>query len=251
MSLTPEQLAHYRERGYALGDHLVKGAELAELQNQVNSLIDILPTGQRPENMPSVHYENPYFRDLFLSAPLVDAAAQILGPDIALFTSYIISKRPHDGLPVEWHQDAAYFPIEPMETFTLWLAVDDSTAFNGCMQILPGTHKARQILQHSVDLERRTTLPLSIATHTGAAVDVELEAGAFSVHDAFLWHGSNPNRSDRRRCGITIKYIPTYVEIDRTFVSPSGFDWRGLQLFLARGKKGKHEYANQDGDHAP
>ena len=245
MALTPAQLAHYRERGYTLSDCLLKGTKLAELQSQVDALIGNLPTGQRPENMPSVHYENPYFRDLFLSPPLVDVAAQILGPDIALFTSYIISKRPQDGLPVEWHQDAAYFPIEPMETFTLWLAVDDSTAFNGCMQVLPGTHRGRQIMAHNLDQERRTTLPLSIDPDTSAAVDVELEAGAFSLHDAFLWHGSNPNRSDRRRCGITIKYVPTYVEIDRTFVSPSGFDWRGLQLFLARGKKGKHEYANQ------
>ena len=236
MALTPAQLAHYRERGYTLGDCLLKGTKLAELQSQVDALIGNLPTGQRPENMPSVHYENPYFRDLFLSPPLVDVAAQILGPDIALFTSYIISKRPQDGLPVEWHQDAAYFPIEPMETFTLWLAVDDSTAFNGCMQVLPGTHRGRQIMAHNLDQERRTTLPLSIDPDTSAAVDVELEAGAFSLHDAFLWHGSNPNRSDRRRCGITIKYVPTYVEIDRTFVSPSGFDWRGLQLFLARGK---------------
>ena len=245
MALTPAQLAHYRERGYTLGDCLLKGTKLAELQSQADALIGNLPTGQRPENMPSVHYENPYFRDLFLSPPLVDVAAQILGPDIALFTSYIIRKRPQDGLPVEWHQDAAYFPIEPMETFTLWLAVDDSTAFNGCMQVLPGTHRGRQIMAHNLDQERRTTLPLSIDPDTSAAVDVELEAGAFSLHDAFLWHGSNPNRSDRRRCGITIKYVPTYVEIDRTFVSPSGFDWRGLQLFLARGKKGKHEYANQ------
>ena len=79
MTLTPEQLDHYRERGYALGDCLVRGAELAKLQGQVNTLIDTLPTGQRPENMPSMHYENPYFRDLFLSAPLVDVAAQILG----------------------------------------------------------------------------------------------------------------------------------------------------------------------------
>ena len=235
----------YERAGYALY-HKVLDADLTqEASDHVDWLLKKNPgtRGEQLHNHLMTH--DPFWVRLISDERLLDIAQQYVGPDIALFTSYIISKRPHDDLPVECHQDAAYFPIEPMETFTLWLAVDDSTAFNGCMQVLPGTHKARQILQHKVDLERRTTLPLSITPNTGAAVDVELEAGAFSVHDAFLWHGSNPNRSDRRRCGITIKYIPTYVEIDHTFVSPSGFDWRGLQLFLARGKKGKHEYANQ------
>jgi ectoine hydroxylase-related dioxygenase (phytanoyl-CoA dioxygenase family) len=77
------------------------------------------------------------------------------------------------------------------------------------------------------------------------AVDVELKAGEFSVHDAFILHGSNPNRSSRRRCGITVKYIPTSVRIDRSYVAPSGFDWQGLNLYLARGSPGTvNRYVN-------
>ena len=196
-------------------------------------------------DLPSVHYDNAYLRQLFLSDPLVDVAEQVLGPDIALFVSYAISKRAKDGLEVRWHQDAAYWPIAPMSTFTLWLAVDDSDRENGCMRVVSGSHKDRVVLDHEIDSSGRTTLPLGLnGIDTSAAVDVEVEAGGFSAHDPFVLHGSNPNRSARRRCGITIKYIATDVTIDRDYVSPTKFDWHGVRLYHARGARGAHTYWN-------
>ena len=239
MRLGEEQLAQYRSEGFAKGGRILNDSELAVLRREIDQLIASLPAGQRPENMPSVHYRNEYFHNLFLSQPLVDIAEQILGPDVALFTSYIISKRSKDGLAVDWHQDAAYFPIDPMETFTLWVAVDDSDRENGCMKVIPGSHREKNLLRHRADLQAKTTLPLSLPEiDLTESVDVELKAGEFSVHDVYLWHGSSANRSNRRRCGITLKYIPTYVKIDRSFVSPTGFDWSGLRLYLARGRPG-------------
>ncbi len=245
MALTPAQLKHYHEHGYAVGDRVLDDDELIHLRADIDKLIAGLPEGQRPENMPARHYDCDWMMHLCLSDKLVDIAEQILGPDLALFATYIISKRPDDGLAVEWHQDAAFFPIEPMETFTIWLAVDDSDVTNGCMQVLPGTHRKHRVLAHKVDQASGTTLPLSLeGIELDAARPVELNAGSYSVHDAFLLHGSNPNRSNRRRCGITIKYIPTHVRIDRTWVSPTGFDWHGLRLYRARGEGGDHEYWN-------
>ena len=238
-------MQQYREQGYAMGGQLLGARELTRLRREIDALIAALPPGTRPENMPSRHYDNDYLRQLFLSDNLVDVAEQILGPDIALFTSYIISKRPGDGLAVAWHQDAAYFPIEPMETFTLWLAVDDADAENGCMRVWPGSHRERRVWLHSDDQSGATTLPLHLPdVDLKAGRDVPVQAGGFAVHDPFLLHGSKPNRSSRRRCGITIKYIPTYVDIDRTFVAPSGFDWSGIRLYWARGRRGDREYAN-------
>ena len=244
--LSQQALEQYREQGFVRGGKILSDRELARLREKIDRLIAELPAGTRPENMPSVHYRYRYFLDLFLSDPLVDIAEQILGPDVALFTSYVISKRPGDGLAVDWHQDAAFFPIDPMETFTVWLAVDDSDRENGCMRVIPGSHRNKVLLNHRVDPVHQTTLPLSFPeVDQTEAVDVELEAGEFSAHDVYLWHGSNPNRSQRRRCGITIKYIPTHVRIDRTFVSPTGFDWSGLRLYLARGRPGEsNEYFN-------
>ena len=243
--LTQAQLAHYREQGYAAGGALLAGAALDELRTRMDAKIAALPPGRRSENMPSFHYDDPYFTGLFLSRPFVDVAAQILGDDVALFTVYAISKRAEDGLAVAWHQDAAYFPIEPMATFTLWLAVDDSTRENGCMQVVAGSHRARRVLEHEDDQSGATVLPLHLGgLQPEAAADIELQAGAFSVHDPFILHGSPPNRSARRRCGITIKYVSTAIRLDRSFVSPSGFDWRGARLYHARGARGRLDYAN-------
>ena len=245
MPLTAAQLKWYRADGYAVGGRILDDNALVRLRAELDSIIEILPPDRRPENMPSLHYDNRYLRDLFLSDSLIDVAVQIVGQDVALFTSYVISKRPDDGLAVDWHQDAAFFPIEPMDTFTLWLAVDDSDVENGCMRVIPGSHREEAVLLHKVDLDSGTTLPMSLQDlDLSEAMDVQLRAGEYSVHDPWILHGSNPNRSSRRRCGITLKYISTHAAIDRTFRSPSGFDWDGLRLYLARGNPGRHPYAN-------
>ena len=238
-------LQRYRDDGFATGGRLLDAPALAELRERMHARIAALPPGQRPENMPSLHYGDEYFVRLFLSDPLVAVARQILGPDLALFTSYAISKPPRDGKAVAWHQDAAYFPIEPMATFTLWLAVDDSTRANGCMRVFAGTHRAKRVLEHAIDPTGDTVLPLHLPEIAQARpVDVELPAGTFSAHDPFLVHGSPPNTSAERRCGITIKYVSTRVTLDRSFVSPSGFDWKGIRLWHIGGVRGSLEYVN-------
>ncbi len=244
MTLTGEQLAQYGALGYAGPNPLLTAGQLAGLRAEMETLIDSLPPGQRPENMPSPHYDSAFIRELLLSDPFVDIAEQILGPDVALFTVYAISKKPGDGLPVRWHQDADYFPIEPVETFTLWLAVDDSTRANGCMQVLPGSHRPRRLRRHGVFQDDGSVLPQSLAhVDASGAVAVEVPAGHYTVHDAYVLHGSNPNRSARRRCAITVKYVPTYVHLNRDYRGPTGFDWHGLRLYLARGRPGNLTYA--------
>ena len=175
MKLSAEQLALYREQGYAGPKPLLDDTGLENVRAEMDALIDALPADNRPENIPSPHYENRFLRDLLLSDPFVDVAEQIVGPDVALFTVYAISKPPRDGRSVNWHQDADYFPIDPIETFTLWLAIDDSTRENGCMQVLPGTHRSRRLLDHGVFPDDGSVLPQSVPElDTSGAVDVEV-----------------------------------------------------------------------------
>lgn len=172
-------------------------------------------------------WDDPFWIRLISDSRLLDRVEGIIGPDIALFASHYICKPGGDGLPVLWHQDGSYWPLEPMEVVTAWLAVDDSTAENGCMRVIPGSHKGPRLAhrEHAQQAVLHTEIDPSEVDES-RAVDVEIPAGGISLHHPWLVHGSNPNHSPRRRCGLTIRYIPTTTRITRE-------DWT---TFLFRGK---------------
>ena len=147
--------------------------------------------------------DDPFWVRLVSDERLLDIAEIFVGPDIALFASHYICKPPSDGHAVLWHQDGSYWPLEPMEVVTLWLAVDDSTPENGCMRVIPRTH--------SLDLHEmqpRTDIPNVLKSgidpelvDESSAVDFVLKAGDVSVHHPNIIHGSNANTSSNRRGG--------------------------------------------------
>ncbi len=245
MILTTEQLVSYKNKGFAGPNQILSKNQLKILKFEINNIIKNLPSNTRPENIHSPNEYNPFLLELLLSNPFLDIAEQILGTNIALFTVYAICKPPFDGRAVKWHQDAAYFPIKPMETFTLWLAVDDSNKENGCMQVLPCSHKSKNIITHSSNYNDKSVLVQSIPNlDSKNAEDVEVPPGNYSVHDPFLLHGSKKNKTSKWRSGITVKYIPSHVNFDREYIGPSGFNWNSHKLFHGRGKRGNHKYAN-------
>ncbi|WP_309706925.1 phytanoyl-CoA dioxygenase family protein, partial [Armatimonas sp.] len=184
---------------------------------------------------------------LISDARLLDIAEKFIGPHIALFASHYFAKPPHDGLPVLWHQDGSYWPLDPCEVVTLWLAVDDSTPENGCLRVIPGSHKL-EFQAHAKDTSVENVLSSGIAgVDESAAVDVILKAGDVSVHHPNLIHGSNANTSDKRRCGLTIRYIPTSTRITKPIGAPfflRGEAVPGINAYLER-----PEY--RDGEHFP
>lgn len=173
--------------------------------------------------------DDPFWLALVADDRLVDLAARFVGPDIGLFASHYLSKPAHSGRPVLWHQDAGYWPLEPMEVVTLWLAIDPSTRENGCLRVVSGSHRGpvhERRADASVDSVFGDRSDVEVLE--GDAVDIELEPGDVEIHHPRLLHSSGPNRSDHRRCGLTIRYIPTSTRIltdDPPF--PSAFHLRG------------------------
>jgi phytanoyl-CoA hydroxylase len=158
--------------------------------------------------------QDPFWVRLVSDDRLVDIAEQFVGPDIALFASHYICKPPYSGRPVLWHQDGAYWPLEPMKVVTLWLAIDDSTPENGCLRVIPRSHRedlreirARQDVDSVLGSESAGEVDESLA------VDITLSSGDVEVHHPNIMHGSNANTSPKRRCGLTIRYIPTSTRI--------------------------------------
>ena len=129
------------------------------------------------------------------------------------------------GLEVPWHQDGEYWPISPLKTCSVWLAIDDATIDNGCMRYIPGSHKECKLFPHREDL--RNDLVLNQVTEEAyfdadTARNDELLAGQFSLHDVFLIHGSQPNRSANPRAAFVMRFMPAASLWDRTSDKDSG-----------------------------
>ena len=140
MSTAPHQLRQeFDHQGYAIYRQVLDPDLVGEASQHMEWLAKRHPD-LRPERLGhNLMTDDPFWVRLISGDRLLDIPAQCVGPDIALYASHYLSKPPGDGMPVLWHQDGAYWPLEPMEVVTLWLAVDDSTPENGCMRVIPGT----------------------------------------------------------------------------------------------------------------
>ncbi len=237
--MNPDSLAdQYRSEGYAIVHQAIDANLLGEAQAHLDWLAGKHP-GIRGENL---HHElvknDPFWLRLVSDDRLLDIAEALLGPDIALFASHYIAKPPRDGRPVLWHQDGSYWPLEPMDVISVWLATDDSTPENGCMRVIPGT-QAVPLQKMESDTSGGNVLGSRIdpsLVDESKAVDVVLKAGDVSVHHPNIIHGSEANMSDKRRGGLTIRYIPTTTRI------AGGRSWPCAFLLRGRAVPGVNEY---------
>ncbi len=204
----------FERDGYAVFRDVLDPLRMAAVAEHVDWLTARNP-GIRPEHLGhELLADDPFWVELVADDRLLDVAAAFIGPDIALFASHYISKPPFDGQPVLWHQDAAYWPLDPMEVVTLWLAVDEATTENGCLRVIPGTHRmALHPRRASTDVVNVLSSEIDADVDESAAVDLVLSPGDVEVHHPGIVHGSGANPSPQRRCGLTIRYIPTSTRI--------------------------------------
>lgn len=203
----------YAKEGYVIFRDVLDPELIAEADRHVDWLLEQNPD-RRPEDLGhELARSDPFWVRLISDDRLLDLAEIFLGPDIALFATHYICKPPRTGRRVSWHQDGAFWPIEPMEVVTMWLAITDSNPENGCLRVVPGSHKSR--LAEMREATEDNVLPAEIALDVDEAdaVDLILSPGDVSVHHPAIHHASEPNGSDRWRRGLTIRYIPTSTRI--------------------------------------
>ena len=107
--------------------------------------------------------------------------------------------------------------MQPAESVTAWLAIDDVDESNGAMVVIPGTHTGGMIEHKRLDGKNDSVLGLGIDQNNIDNTEgrsINLPAGWFSIHDDKLVHSSPANPSNRRRAGFTIRYSPTRVKND-------------------------------------
>jgi ectoine hydroxylase-related dioxygenase (phytanoyl-CoA dioxygenase family) len=160
---------------------------------------------------------------------ILDYVEDLIGPHLISTMTHYFCKEPGDEKQVVWHQDASYWPLTPSKVVTVWLAIDDVEEENGPMQFIPGSHHHGQIPFEYSTAEEKNVLGQSVRSPEefgDPPVSVCLQAGQISIHTDLLLHGSAPNRSTRRRCGLTLRYMPPDVRA-QTRDHASAFICRG------------------------
>ena len=255
------EIESYRDQGFVIPDFRLPRSRVQQLRAALDQVIADNPT-IRPEQLVSAHIEGGGsegvngcrdFLDLAHDSAILDLVEQLIGPDIILWGCQVFCKPPGDGMEVPWHQDGHYWPIRPLATCTVWVAIDDSTVANGCMAVIPGSHREKIMYQHYRDERKNLVLNQTVAPgqfDMTAAVDIELQAGQMSLHDVYMLHGSNANTSNKRRAGLAIRYMPASSHFKRDLIPPSdasGYtvDFSGRPLWLMRGIDvcGKNDFA--------
>lgn len=235
MKLTLSQIEAYERDGFLSGLRVVPTDQARQYQLAYDQLESELGRDKCALGLLDRHFDQRFIWDIATTPNVLDVVESLIGPDILLLATHFFCKYGPPDRFVAWHQDVTYWGLEPAESITAWYALDDSDTGNGCMRAIPGTHK-RDIVEHgksgtgknllSVDQEIAVT-----DEDEKNAVDLVMKAGEISLHDGKVFHGSLPNRSTRRRCGLTLRYIAPHVK--QVVVHPGQ---RPYKPILVRGK---------------
>jgi hypothetical protein len=208
-ALTAAQVVRYRDTGALHPLRVLPASDAAECLRQLEAE-EARRAGRLPPALNAkAHLLLPWLWDLVHLPAIVDVADDLLGPDLLCWGTSFISKSGCDDRHVTWHQDATHWHLTAPRAVTAWVALTPSTRANGCVRVLPGTH--RDVVAHRDSGDRLNMLGMreqvAAAVDAAAAEDMALEPGEMSVHHPLVIHGSEPNRSGGRRTGFAIRYI--------------------------------------------
>lgn len=231
----------FRKNGYVVVPDILSPAQLEELRLMIDGVLDgslkpAMPDpelGEAPEDF-AIQWEpglrddatvprrekvrvvfhlchsHPYFWNHATRPEILDIAHALLGPELRLYTDQMFVKPAHHGSEVPFHQDSAYWPAAEPNLVSCWLALDDSTVENGCVHMIPGSHR-RQVPHR----EFPGVQPLGLLEEdvdTSKEVPVEVKAGSAMFHHSLTIHRSFPNRSAKGRRGLVTIYLPADLQ---------------------------------------
>jgi ectoine hydroxylase-related dioxygenase (phytanoyl-CoA dioxygenase family) len=212
--LTREQIAAFNRDGFLKGIRIFSEVEADANRAYFDALLArVLADGGDSYSISTAHLKYGRVFDLLTDRRIVALVRDLLGDDVIAWGSHFFCKMPGDGKAVAWHQDASYWPLSPSKAVTVWLAIDEADRDNACMRFLAGSHHHGHLTYRPSSPTEHNVLNQTIddAERYGRPVDVELRAGAISLHSDLLLHGSEANNSSRRRCGLTLRYCAAEV----------------------------------------
>jgi non-heme Fe2+,alpha-ketoglutarate-dependent halogenase len=215
-ALSSEAIARFHETGYLASHRALSAEEARSHRRRLEAFIAEIGgvAGAVKLLRTKAHLNCPSLAELVRHPAVLDAVEDVLGPDILCWASGVFLKEPRDPAFVSWHQDAMYWGLDPADVVTAWVALTDSTARNGAMQVLPGSHRGA-LLAHNDTFAPDNLLSrgqeIAVPVDPALAVTLVLQAGEMSLHHVKLAHGSEANKSDDRRIGYAIRYVAPHV----------------------------------------
>lgn len=221
--LTADELARFHRDGFVGPFSLCEPEEMSALREQFAAIF--APQGTE-EAVPTMiaklnsdmqkgfgrHHEFRFLFDIANSPAIRGRVQSILGENLLLWRTMFFNKGPGSG-QVPWHQDFDDWELEPMVVTSCWLAIDEAGLANGCVELIPGSHRRiyRMVKTegHILDGFPRMSDPEEF--DDSKVVPMQLKPGEFFLFNERVLHRSQPNNSDKQRLGMTMRYIPTMV----------------------------------------
>lgn len=143
------------------------------------------------------HKISPLMTETLAHPALVDALTAVIGPNVKCMQSMLFIKA--SGKPGQaWHQDEIYIPTRDRSLTGAWIALDDATVENGCLWVIPGSHKPGILWELGENDDRRFDCSgesQNFPWSNDDAVPVEMKAGSVVLFNGYLLHRSLPNRA--------------------------------------------------------
>lgn len=214
--LNSSQISAFHEQGYLVPLPALSMAQADEYRTRLEAFIaaqgDLAETLRRLRT--KAHVRCPLLLGLVRHPIILDQVADLLGPDLLCRSVSVFLKEPGTPTHTAWHQDSAYWFLDPPDLLTAWVALTESTIENGALAVLPGSNREPlmphgpsgdaanmlsrgQAITERIDPERTRPLPL--------------RRGEMSLHHMRTAHSSGPNSSPARRIGVAIRYMATHV----------------------------------------
>jgi non-haem Fe2+, alpha-ketoglutarate-dependent halogenase len=215
--LSSDQRQHYRERGYhfplRVFDELQARSNrelfLEYLRANEAKLKDLLPR-QKVGYFAETHLFLNWVYRIVSHPGVLDAVESVLGPNIMVWNSHWFPKFPGDRAYVSWHQDATYWGLTPPNVTTAWIALSESMPENGCLRVLPRSHRTPLLPQretYAADNMLSRGQEIAVEVDEAQTVQMCLQPGEFSLHHIGIVHGSGANDSTVPRIGLAVRYI--------------------------------------------
>lgn len=211
-SLTTVEVRQFHRNGYLGPFTACSVAEMEEVRTKIETEVLVTEGPNKKNPRQARHQDHRLVYDLITAPSIVGRAQSLLGDTVVIWASYFFNKEPGDR-ELPWHQDLNFWPTEPALSLSMWMAIDDVTAENACVQIIPGSH--RKVLTHVRAREgmgfREEADPAEV--DETKAIDMILKPGQFFLFNERLLHHSNSNHSTKRRLGLSARYTAPFVEI--------------------------------------